>query len=61
MIELSARRLGRAADDLAVRNAVGAMFGVLLVAALDWTGNPDADMVALVDAALDQLETGMVL
>jgi AcrR family transcriptional regulator len=61
MIGLSARRLGRPADDLAVRNAVGAMFGVLMMAAFEWTANPDADMVALVDAALDQLETGMVL
>jgi AcrR family transcriptional regulator len=61
MIELSTRRLGRPADDLDVRNAVGAMFGVLLMTAFEWTKNPDADMVELVDAALDQLESGVTL
>lgn len=61
MIELSTRRLGRPADDPDVRNAVGAMFGVLLMTAFEWTKNPDADMVELVDAALDQLESGVTL
>jgi AcrR family transcriptional regulator len=61
MIELSARRLGRPTADPAVRNAVGAMFGVQLMAALEWTKNPDADMIAIVDGALAQLEDGLVL
>lgn len=55
MIELSARRVGRPPDDPAVRNTIGAMFGVLLVAALDWGRDPESDLVAMVDTALDQL------
>jgi AcrR family transcriptional regulator len=61
MTELSARRVGRAPDDPAVRNVIGAMFGVLLIAALDWGGNPDTDLVAMIDTALDQLDAGLSL
>ena len=43
MTELSARRVGRAPDDPAVRNVIGAMFGVLLTVALDWGRNPEVD------------------
>jgi len=58
MTELSARRVGRAADDPAVRGVIGAMFGVLLATALDWGGRSDADLLTLVDAALEQFEAG---
>ena len=61
MTELSARRVGREADDPAVRTAIGAMFGVLLVAALDWGRDPEADLVAMIDAALEQYEAGPAL
>ncbi len=61
MVELSARRVGRTPDDLPVRYAIGAIFGVLLTATLEWNRNPDADMVALVDDALSQLESGLSL
>jgi AcrR family transcriptional regulator len=61
MTELSARRVGRPADDPAVRNTIGAMFGVLLMTALEWGRDPETDLVALVDAALDQLESGPAL
>lgn len=61
MFELSARRVGREPTDPAVRHTIGAMFGVLLVAALDWLKNPDLDVVQLLDDALDRLEAGTVL
>ena len=37
------------------------MFGVLLVAALEWAKSPDADLVAIVDATFDQFEAGLKL
>jgi AcrR family transcriptional regulator len=61
MTELSARRVGRSADDPAVRNAIGAMFGVLLMTALDWRRGPETDLLAMIDAALRQLEAGSAL
>lgn len=61
MTELSARRVGRPADDPAVRNTIGAMFGVLLLTALEWGRGPEADLLAMVDSALEQLEAGPAL
>jgi AcrR family transcriptional regulator len=61
MTELSARRVGRPADDPAVRNTIGAMFGVLLVVALDWSANPESELIELVDAALDRLAGGLTV
>ncbi|HEY0448658.1 TetR family transcriptional regulator [Actinophytocola sp.] len=61
MIELSARRVGREPSDPAVRHTVGALFGVLLVAAFDWVKNPELDILERIDAALERLETGLAL
>jgi AcrR family transcriptional regulator len=61
MTALSARRVGREADDPVVRNVIGSMFGVLLVTAFEWARDPAADMVALVDTALEQLAAGPAL
>ncbi len=61
MTELSARRVGREPDDPVVRNIIGAMFGVLLMTAFEWAREPEADMVALVDSALEQLAAGPAL
>jgi hypothetical protein len=44
-----------------VRGAIGAIFGVLLITALERGGKPDADLLAMVDTALDQLEAGQSL
>ncbi|MGH3878579.1 MAG: TetR family transcriptional regulator [Actinophytocola sp.] len=61
MVELSARRLGRAADDVAVRNAVGAMFGALLLMVLDWARRPDADLRVVLDRAFEEFAAGLAL
>jgi AcrR family transcriptional regulator len=61
MTALSARRVGREADDPVVRNIIGSMFGVLLMTAFDWARDPAADMVELVDTALEQLAAGPAL
>jgi AcrR family transcriptional regulator len=61
MTELSARRVGREPADPAVRTIVGAMFGVLLMTAFEWARDPEADMLALVDNALEQLAAGPAL
>lgn len=61
MTEQSARRLGRDPSDVEVRQTVGAMFGVLLVVALDWIKNPSTDIVPLVNEAFDRLQAGITL
>ena len=61
MTALSARRVGREAGDPVVRNIIGSMFGVLLVTAFEWARDPAADMVELVDTALEQLAAGPAL
>jgi AcrR family transcriptional regulator len=61
MTALSARRVGREADDPVVRNIIGSMFGVLLMTAFEWARDPAADMVELVDTALEQLAAGPAL
>ena len=61
MVELSARRLDRAPDDVAVRNAVGAMFGALLLMVLDWARSPDTDLATLLDRAFEEFEPGLSL
>ena len=57
---LSAERVGRAPDDPALRTTVGAIFGVLLTAALDWVRTEDPNIMATLDAALAQLEDGLL-
>lgn len=61
LIELSARRTGRDVTDPELRTAIGAIFGVLLIAAFDWVREPERDILAVIDDALDQLERGIVL
>jgi AcrR family transcriptional regulator len=61
MTALSAHRVGREAADPVVRNIIGSMFGVLLMTAFEWARDPAADMVELVDTALEQLAAGPAL
>ena len=59
--ELVARRVGRRADDLAVRTYAGAMIGAVLSAVLTGMDDPQADFVELMDASLAYLEAGLPL
>lgn len=61
LIEMSARRTGRDVHDPQLRTAIGAIFGVLLLAAFDWVRDPRQDILKVIDDAFDQLEQGIVL
>lgn len=61
LIALSARRTGRDETDPELRAAIGAIFGVLLLAVLDWYKTPERDVLGVIDEALDHLERGIVL
>jgi AcrR family transcriptional regulator len=58
---LVARRVGRRADDVAVRTFVGALFGAIIGALLPYAQDPNADFLTLMDASLAYLEDGMPL
>jgi AcrR family transcriptional regulator len=58
--ELSAERVGRSPDDPAVRATVGAIFGVLLTAALNWVRTEDPHIATTLDEALKQLDEGLL-
>ncbi len=60
MINLSAERVGRPPRDPALRATVGAIFGVLLTAVLDWVDSEDPDVMAKLDTALAQLDEGIL-
>lgn len=59
--ELVAKRVGRQADDLAVRVYAGAVIGALLATLFDGIGEPIDAFLARMDAALAYLESGMPL
>lgn len=61
MAALSARRLGREPDDPEIRHVIGALFGTLLVAALDWLKDPEATFGPLLDNAITRLKAGVNL
>jgi len=54
-------RVGRPANDFAVRTVAGAVIGVMLPMFLILQEDPDADWVALADAAFALLEEGLPL
>jgi AcrR family transcriptional regulator len=56
-----AERVGRPADDLAVRTFAGAVIGVSMAALLAAADDPSADYIALMDAGLALLEAGLPL
>lgn len=59
--ELIAKRLGRRPDDFAVRTFAGALIGVSMAVMLTEMEDPDADVLALMDAGMAQLEAGLPL
>lgn len=59
--EVVAERVGRKPDDPGVRALAGAVLGVGLSVMFAWAEHPDADIVALVDDAMAQLEAGLRL
>jgi AcrR family transcriptional regulator len=61
LAELVARRVGRRADELAVRTFAGAVIGAMMAPLLAAIADPTADYIALMDASLAYLEAGLPL
>ncbi|MEV0145636.1 MULTISPECIES: TetR family transcriptional regulator [unclassified Nonomuraea] len=57
--ELLADRTGHDADDPRLRNAMGAVFGVVTLVWLQWARDPSLDGPAELDEALAHLESGL--
>ena len=58
---LIAERVGRPADDFAVRNLAGAVLGVAMAAMLSAVEDPKKELFELIDPALAHLEAGLPL
>jgi len=58
---LVAERVGRPENDFAVRTLAGALIGVAMAAMVAAMEDAGADFFALLDAGLEQLETGLRL
>ncbi len=56
-----AERAGRRPDDFAVRTVTGAIVGAVIAVSAAITDDPDADIAALIDRAIAQLEPGLAL
>lgn len=61
LAELVARRVGRQANDLALRTFAGAMIGVMFAAWYAGSEDPQANFIELLDASLGYLEAGLPL
>lgn len=61
LAEVTAKRVGRRADDTAVRTFAGALIGVMIAVMLTATEDPGADLFALIDDGLAYLEAGLPL
>jgi hypothetical protein len=57
--EVVAERVGRPADNIAVRTFAGAAFGVMMEIMLRWADDPDMDPIAALDEAMALLEAGL--
>lgn len=55
-----ADRIGLRPDDFAVRTVAGAVVGVMFAVLAEMAEDPEADMAGLIDAAMAQLESGLV-
>ena len=58
LTELFAERLNRSPDELEVRVLAGSVIGALLAAQQRWTADPEADLFAILDQALQYLIDG---
>jgi EmrB/QacA subfamily drug resistance transporter len=56
-----AERVGRRPDDFTVRTVAGAIVGAAMAVAAAVTDDPDADLPALIDRAIEHLESGLAL
>ncbi|HSX06729.1 MAG TPA: TetR family transcriptional regulator [Candidatus Saccharimonadia bacterium] len=61
LVEPLAKRSGRSTDDFAVLTVAGAIMGACVAVIGVMKEDPNADLAALVDKALAQLEAGLVL
>jgi AcrR family transcriptional regulator len=61
LAEVVARRVGRRADELAVRTFAGAVIGAMVAPLLAAITDPTADYIAVMDASLAHLEAGLPL
>lgn len=61
LAEIVAKRVGRSADDIAVRTFVGAILGAVVGAMAPYVDAPAVDLLAVMDEGLAQLEQGLPL
>lgn len=61
LAEMVAPRVGRRADEVAVRTFAGAVIGAMIAAWFAAAEDPAADYLALIDASLASLEAGLPL
>ena len=61
LAQLTAERIGRSADDIAVRSFAGAVIGVIISVFFHDDENIKANLVKHIDVALTQLEAGLPL
>ena len=59
--EVVAERVGRRPDELPMRTFAGALVGAVQAALLAWSEDPDADYLALMDAAMAHVDAGVPL
>lgn len=57
---LSAERVGRPPEDPSLQATVGAIFGVMITAALNWVKTEDPKIIDTLDQALAQLDEGLL-
>ncbi len=53
-----ATRAGRSSNDFTVRTVAGAVLGIMMAVLAEMAENPDADLAALIDTGLVNLESG---
>ena len=61
LAEMIAKRVGRAADDVAVRTFAGALIGAVMVVYLGVNDHSTLDYVGLIHVTATHLETGRLL